>query len=193
MPPTMSPTDGYLELIVGPMFAGKTSTLLGIIHRYNVIGYKCLAVTHSSDTRYSDTAVLMSHNKEQLPAYATDVLTAVREHPDYANSQVIAIEEAHFFEDLYDFVYNAVENDKKNVIVVGLNGDYLRRPIGQLSLLYPLADSIHKIDALCTYCPQPTNAIFTKHRVAVTVKTDSQILVGGANIYEAVCRKHFQN
>lgn len=189
MPTTLPPTDGYLEMIVGPMFAGKTSALLSIIRRYNFIGYKSFAVTHSSDTRYSDTAVLVSHNKEQLPAYATDTLTPVREHPDYANSQVIAIEEAHFFGDLYDFVLHAVEKDKKNVIVVGLNGDYLRKPIGQLSLLYPLADSIHKIDALCAYCPRPTNAIFTKRRAAV--KTDSQILVGGADTYEAVCRKHF--
>lgn len=190
---SLSMQNGYLEMIVGPMFAGKTSTLLGIIRRYQFIGYKCLAVTHSSDTRYSDTAALVSHNKEQLPAYATDSLTPVRDHPDYAASHVIAIEEAHFFSDLYDFVLQAVEKDKKNVIVVGLNGDYLRKPIGQLSLLYPLADSIHKIDALCAYCPQPTHAIFTKRRPAVATKTDSQILVGGADTYEAVCRKHFQD
>lgn len=185
-------------MIVGPMFAGKTSTLLGILRRYAFIGYKCLAITHVSDTRYSDTPMLISHNKESLPAYVTSTLLPVRDTSAYATSHVIAIEEAHFFTDLYEFVYQAVETDKKNVIVVGLNGDSMRKPIGQLSQLYPLADSIHKIDALCAHCTFPTNAIFTKRlgttgAAAAGGVAGSQILVGGADTYEAVCRKHFQD
>lgn len=181
--------EGYLELIVGPMFAGKTSSLLAILRRYNFIGYTSFAITHSSDTRYAKEPAIISHNKDQLPAFVTPNLTPVRELPEYKAAKVIAIEEAHFFEDLYDFVLTAVETDKKTVIVVGLNGDYLRKPIGQISLLYPLADNIHKIDALCAHCSTPQHAIFTKRRPVVT--SDSQILVGGADTYEAVCRKHY--
>jgi thymidine kinase len=190
--------NAHLELIIGPMFAGKTSTLLGIIRRYNFIGYTCFTVTHSSDTRYSKNAAeIVSHNQDSLSAHPVRELLPLLNETAYKTAKVIAIEEAHFFPDLYEFVLAALEKDNKHVICVGLNGDYLRKPIGQICQLIPLADNITKIDALCTHCKEPRAGIFTLRRSDSGSGSGSgsgsskQLLVGGAETYEAVCRAHF--
>jgi thymidine kinase len=181
--------NAHLELILGPMFAGKTSALLSRIRRYKFIGYKTFAITHSSDNRYSDEGAIVSHDNDSLEAYPVSKLLPLREHTAYKEAKVIAIEEAHFFGDLYEFVIAAVEEDNKHVICVGLNGDYLRKPIGEICRLIPFADTLTKIDALCVYCKEPRSAIFTRRRPAIG--SGEQILVGGVDSYEAVCRKHF--
>lgn len=186
-----------LQLIIGPMFAGKTTALLGIMKRYKFIGYNSLIVTHASDTRYStDAGSIVSHNKDSLAAHPVRELMPLRNEKAYKDTKVIAIEEAHFFPDLYEFVLTALELDNKNVICVGLNGDYLRKPIGQISQLIPLADEIVKIDALCSHCPQPRPGIFTLRRCSPKKQEEhstqqQQILVGGSETYEAVCRTHY--
>lgn len=197
--PQQQQEDGSLSLIIGPMFAGKTSALLAHLRRYKFIGYSSFVITHSSDTRYtsgtSATAAIISHNQDSLEAHAVHELLPVRDHPDYKGVKLVAIEEAHFFGDLYDFVVAAVEKDKKHVICVGLNGDAARKPFGQILDLIPLADTITKIDALCPHCakgcaePRNIPGIFTRRRSIVDNK--EQVLVGGADIYEAVCRKHY--
>jgi len=189
--------QGSLSLILGPMFAGKTSALLAQMRRYKFIGYASFIITHSSDTRYTSDSAIVSHNQDSLAAHAVHELLPVRDHPDYKDAKLVAIEEAHFFGDLYDFVVAAVEKDKKHVICVGLNGDAARKPFGQLLELIPLADNITKIDALCPHCKGSvsgghsalTAGIFTRRRSIVDNK--EQVLVGGADMYEAVCRKHY--
>jgi thymidine kinase len=164
------------------------------MRRYKFIGYKTFAITHSSDNRYSDEGAIVSHDKDSLDAVPVSELLPLRSHTAYKDAKVIAIEEAHFFNDLYDFVIAAVEEDNKHVICVGLNGDYLRKPIGEIGRLIPLADTITKIDALCVYCKEPRSAIFTRrfvHSPRGGEASGKQIIVGGADIYEAVCRRHF--
>jgi thymidine kinase len=188
-----------LQLIIGPMFAGKTTALLGIMKRYKFIGYNSLIVTHASDTRYStDAGSIVSHDKDSLTAHPVRELMPLRNEQAYKDTNVIAIEEAHFFPDLYEFVLAALEEDNKNVICVGLNGDYLRKPIGQISQLIPLADEVVKIDALCAHCKHPRPGLFTlrrqNHNNNNNNNTNSQpeqILVGGSETYEAVCRAHY--
>jgi len=185
-------TNAHLELIIGPMFAGKTSALLGKMKRYKFIGYKNFIITHLSDNRYSTDGKVVSHDQESLSAYPVTELLPLRNETAYKEANIIAIEEAHFFPDLYEFVLAALEHDNKHVICVGLNGDYLRKPIGQIHQLIPLADDITKIDALCTHCKEPRAGIFTLRRSNNRSGNQSeQILVGGAETYEAVCRAHF--
>ena len=170
------------------MFAGKTSALLAQTRRYKVINHKVFAITHASDTRYTMSAAIVSHNRDSLQAHAVTSLSSVRDEPEYKEAHVVVIEEAHFFGDLYDFVKSAVEEDGKHIICVGLNGDAERRPFGQILDLIPLADTVTKIDALCSLCKDiPTPGIFTRR----TVDEEAQILVGGSDKYEAVCRKHY--
>ncbi|MBA0686425.1 hypothetical protein Goari_014030 [Gossypium aridum] len=100
---------------------------------------------------------------------------------------VIGIDEAQFFEDLYDFCCKAADNDGKTVILSGLDGDYLRRSFGSVLDIIPLADTVTKLTARCEVCGK--KAFFTFRKTAAT-QTE---LIGGADLYMPVCRQHYVN
>lgn len=177
-----------LELYIGPMFAGKSTEILGIIRRNSCIKQKTVCITHSIDTRYSSSGQIVSHNKDSAPALATDKLAALFHHPLVRTADCIIIEEAQFFTDLKAFVLPLVDTLQKHVICVGLDGDSNREPFGQVLDLVAHADAIHKLKALCTRCADGTPALFT-YRAAGAPTT--QINVGTADTYEALCREHF--
>jgi thymidine kinase len=177
-----------LELYIGPMFAGKSTEILGIVRRNRCINRKTVCITHKIDTRYSDTAHIVSHNSESAPAIATDQLTPLLVNPLVRNADCIIIEEAQFFKDLKAFVVPLVDTLQKHVICVGLDGDSNRAPFGQVLDLVPHADAIHKLKALCTRCADGTPALFTYRAPGAPT---AQINVGAADQYEALCRTHF--
>lgn len=181
----------YLTLLVGPMFAGKSSALLARVRRAKTLGWPVLLLTSSIDKRYSDSGhEITTHDKDSLTAVGVQVLKGVVEREDYKVAKLIVIEESQFFPDLYDFVVAAVEQDKKSVVVVGLDGDSDRRPFGDILRLIPLADEIIKLTALCKRCGDGTAALFSALLPDVGEKT-AQICVGGAERYEPMCRHHF--
>jgi thymidine kinase len=175
-----------LELLVGPMFAGKSSHLLSIIRKYKSIQYPILILTSKLDTRYQENAI-HSHNHESFPALAVSELKSVWQQKEYTDAKILIIEESQFFNDLVSFVLQAVETHMKHVIVVGLDGDSERRPFGQILRLVPYCDKITKITSFCSKCGDGTPALFT-HR-----KTNEQsvISVGTSVQYEPLCRKHY--
>ena len=177
-----------LELYLGPMFAGKSSAVLGVIRRNLIIGRQTLCLTSSLDNRYTSDAKITSHNKDSYPATAVVTLTPLLETPDFQRAECIIIEEAQFFSDLRDFVLPAVEEFGKSVICVGLDGDSDRRPFGQLLDLVPYADKIHKFTALCRRCGDGTDALFTFRRAGAPT---TQIAVGSHDTYEPLCRLHY--
>ncbi len=181
-----SPRGMSLELILGPMFAGKSSYLLSTIRRYEAIGFPILVLTSDIDTRYTTNAIC-NHNKESHPAMATKELCTVTDTVGYLTSRLVVIEESQFFSDLLPFVLQAVEKDKKDVIVVGLDGDSQRRPFGDILKLIPYCDKVSKVTALCKRCGNGTEALFTYRTTSET----SVVSVGAADRYEALCRKHF--
>ena len=103
----------------------------------------------------------------------------------YAAVDVIGIDEAQFMPDLLEFCQRAADIDGKRVVVAGLDGDFLRRPFGQLAELLPLADSVDKITARCALCGEP--APFTSR----TVASKETYLVGSSESYRPVCRRHY--
>jgi thymidine kinase len=107
--------------------------------------------------------------------------------PEFLSAKAIIIEEAQFFNDLKVFVLTAVEQFKKDVVVVGLDGDSNRKPFGQILELIPYCDSVQKLTAVCTKCENGVRAIFTSRKV----HADSQVLVGAADLYEPLCRRHY--
>ena len=179
-----------LELIVGPMFAGKSSAILSRVRRARTLDWSCFIVTCAIDTRYDASgASIMTHDKEGVNAVGVKELSEVKENKDYKNSRLVVIEEGQFFPDLLDFVKNAVDVEKKDVVVVGLDGDSERRKFGQILDLIPLCDKVTKLTSLCKRCGDGTAAIFS-----ACVKGDKhgeQVCVGGADMYEPMCRKHF--
>lgn len=178
-----------LELIVGPMFAGKSSAILSRVRRARTLDWNVFLVTCSIDTRYDGSGCqIVTHDKDGLSAIGVKSLEGVRGLADYKSSRLVVLEEGQFFPDLYAFVKAAVEEDKKDVVVVGLDGDSDRKPFGQILDLIPLCDKITKLTSLCKRCGDGTPAIFS---ALVKGQKDGQVCVGGADMYEPMCRKHF--
>lgn len=175
-----------LEIIVGPMFAGKSSYLLSTIRRYTAIGWSVLTITSDIDTRYATNAIC-SHNQEKYPARAVKLLMPLLQDTQYESANLIIIEESQFFDDLIEFVLHSVEHKNKFVVVVGLDGDSERRPFGKILELIPYCDKVTKVTSLCKLCGNGTPALFT-HRKSPTTDV---INVGAAEQYEALCRKHY--
>jgi len=176
-----------LEIILGPMFAGKTSALQSIIRRYESLGLKCIAFKPQIDTRYGDDNYMYNHDKVKTPVSSVTFLTQQSLYSDYMDAKLIIIEEGQFFTDLYEFVLKAVETDKKHIIVAGLDGDRFRKPFGQLLQLIPIADRVTKLTSLCKLCADGTSALFTYGKTS----TNETVEVGGSDIYMPVCRKHY--
>jgi thymidine kinase len=177
-----------LDLYLGPMFAGKSSAILGVVRRNAVIGLRTLCVTSALDNRYTEDARIVSHNKDSYPAAAMKTLTPLLSTPDFKAAECIVVEEAQFFPDLRPFVLEAVERFGKHVICVGLDGDSERRPFGQLLDLVPYADNIQKFKALCRRCGDGTEALFTFRKAGAPT---AQVAVGGQDTYEPLCRNHY--
>lgn len=180
---------GSLELIIGPMFAGKSSAIIRLVNRYQSIGFPILLVSHSADTRYSDVPAVVNHDQISIPCKHWSSLVDHLDDPDYNAAQIIIIEEAQFFPRLREFVVRAVDVDKKNVVVVGLDGDADRKAFGEILNLVPLADSIQKVSAFCADCKDGTEALFSYCKKAEGKQ--GQVCVGGSDVYMPLCRHHY--
>jgi thymidine kinase len=180
-----------LRVVVGPMFAGKTSEIQSTVRRYHCLGKEVLVLTADIDNRYqSAVTAIVNHDRASVPAsgVAVDGLMEVLNWPTFAAAAAVVVDEAQFFRGcLVSFVRAAVDVHGKHVVVVGLDGDARQEPFGDVLQLIPHADSVEKKTALCRNCGDGTPAIFTRRFVAAA----DQVAVGGAEMYEPVCRRHF--
>ena len=179
--------SGRIHTIIGCMFSGKSTEIIKSINRYKVLGKKIIIINHKSDTRYKENSIV-THDKISIDSISINNLHNIKTDPkyDYKNSEVIVIEEAQFFDDLYDFATNAADNDKKIVIVAGLDGDSKRNQFGDILKLIPHSESVTKLHALCIKCKNGTLACFSKR----LINNDKQILIG-VDEYIPVCRFHY--
>lgn len=183
----LQPDSGELHVIVGPMFAGKTTTLLRRIKAESCNGRSSALIKSNKDNRYALDSIV-SHDGEKLPCWSLADLSSFREKVGseaYDKLEVIGIDEAQFFEDLYDFCHKAADHDGKTIIVAGLDGDYLRRSFGSVLDIIPIADTVTKLTARCELCGK--RAYFTLRK---TEETETE-LIAGADVYMPVCRKHY--
>lgn len=185
----MYQTRGYLELILGPMFSGKSTELINIIRKYKTLNTKMMIVKPSIDNRYTDKNEICTHNqdKEECIIYETDKLINIFSNPQYESSKLIAIEEGQFFKNIYEIIKKMTDEDKKVVYITALNGDFNRSLFGDIYKLLPLCDNINFMQALCISCNDGTVGVYSKRMS----HDKNQILVAGSNEYQAVCRKHF--
>jgi len=205
---TSGKTVGYLELIIGPMFSSKTSSLLEIYKQCKFCNIPVSIINHSIDKRYHDT-MLSSHDKIMAPCIQSNTLDEVwsnksflycctkglckeglcenksettSSHKSLRNSDVILINEGQFFPDLYEVVLDMLNNNKK-VYICGLDGDFERKKFGAILELIPLCDKVNKLTSLCSLCRDGTRGIFS---MRLTNETE-QTVVGSDN-YIPVCR-----
>jgi thymidine kinase len=180
--------SGYLELIIGPMYAGKTSKLLEIYKQCQFCNIPVSIINHKIDNRYHDN-MMSSHDKLMAPCVQTDKLTNVWYDVLYEirSSDVILINEGQFFTDLYNVVVDMLKNNKK-VYICGLDGDFKREKFGQILDLIPLCDKVTKLTSLCSICKDGTPGIFT-----LRLTDEKQQTIVGSDNYIPVCRKCYNN
>ena len=171
--------SGYLELILGPMFSGKTTRLIQHYKAYKFIGKKIVVINYSLDTRYSET-MLSSHDRIEIPCIFTSTLS---EKSMWIDADVILINEGQFFGDLLETVVEMVDVYKKQVHICGLDGDFRRQRFGTLLDLVPYSDKVEKLNAFCGMCKNGNSAVFS-HRVS---SESAQVVIGSDN-YMPLCR-----
>jgi thymidine kinase len=176
---------GYLTLIMGCMFAQKTTEILKRIRRYESIGYKVLVINFHHDTRYGNNCI-SSHDIDQHPARALGCLEDLSDD-DIRKYNVIVIDEGQFFPDLYSTVTDWADRLPIHIVVSGLDGDSERRPFGDLLRLIPHAEEVVRLNAYCSKCRDGTIAHFSCRLKAC----DEQVSIGAADQYLPMCRRHY--
>ena len=175
---------GWIEVICGSMFSGKTEELIRRLRRAEIAKQKLQIFKPIIDNRYSKEYIV-SHNKSKMisesVANAEELYKNVR-----SDTEVVGIDEAQFFDDKLVDICNKLADEGKRVIVAGLDQDYLGRPFPPIPELLATAEYITKTLAICVKCGNPAN------RTQRLVKSDKEILVGAEDIYEARCRKCFK-
>ncbi|CAH8355050.1 unnamed protein product [Eruca vesicaria subsp. sativa] len=182
--------SGEIHVVVGPMFSGKTTTLLRRILSERESGKHVAVIKSDKDDRYS-TESIVTHDGEKFPCWSLPDLTSFKGrfgYDAYRNRlEVIGIDEAQFFgdEDLYEFCRVAADEEGKTVIVAGLDGDFMRRRFGSVLDLVPVADTVTKLASRCGVCGG--KGLFTLRKSGERVRE----LIGGAEVYMPVCRRHY--
>jgi thymidine kinase len=178
-----------IELIVGPMFAGKTKELLYRIRQLKRNPQnRVVCITHTWDDRYSQEGKIVSHEGDSHPAIPLQSLLPFVSDHRYMDATHIVIEEAQFFGDLHKFATQSADAHKKGIVCAGLDGDFQRNPFGHLVELLPHCDSIIKLRANCPSCSETGTAIFTAR---MRDKGSDQVYIGGKEVYRPMCRKHY--
>jgi thymidine kinase len=173
---------GYLELIIGPMYSGKTSKLLEIYKQCKLCDISVCVINHSLDNRYHDS-MLSTHDKIMIPCMNIDNLSELwfNNNEIIRNSDVILINEGQFFNNLYNIVNDMLKN-KKVVYICGLDGDFERKKFGEILDLIPLCDKVNKLTSLCSICKNGTPAIFS-----MRITNEKEQTVIGSDNYLPVC------
>lgn len=185
--------NGYLEIILGPMFSGKTSRLIEIYKQYKNGNNNVLVVNHLHDNRYDDS-FMTTHNGSKIECEKWMNLSDFIEYHsvmlmDIEKPLVILINEGQFFSDLYSCVKRLVTVYKCQVFVCGLDGDFKREQFGYILDLIPLCDKVYKLTSLCVRCNNETRAIFS-HRIT---KEEKQTVIGSSETYIPICRKCYED
>jgi len=182
--PDKSRKKGYLELILGPMFSGKTSTLKKIYDQCMYCSIPVMVINYSGDKRYSSEDVMSTHDKIMIPCIMANSITEIMENHSekVSNAEVILINEGQFFSDIQE-VIPLVEELNKRVYICGLDGDFQKNKIGSLFDLIPFCDNICKLKSLCSECRDGTPGLFSYR---ITNEVD-QVVIGVDN-YKPLCR-----
>ena len=177
---------GYLNVITGPMYCGKSTEIIRIGNKYISIGKKVLALNYSKDKRYDENGKICSHNLEKFnDTISLENLNDVFNFTDLNSIDIILIDEIQFFKNAYNNIKKLVEEYHKTVIVAGLDGDFMREPFGDICKLIAYADEAKKLNAICYLGKNIQDAPFSKR----LVKNDKQELIGSKGIYIACSRE----
>jgi len=179
--PHSTPKDtGWIEVIAGCMFSGKTEELIRRLRRATIAKQNVKIFKPAIDLRFSENSIV-SHNEQSLPSVLIKDIKEVFEHSKDAH--VIGIDEAQFFSSDIIEVCNKLANEGKRVIVAGLDQDHKGIPFEPMPQLLAVAEYITKTLAICVECGNPADKTQRK------TTSSERVIVGAADIYEARCRR----
>ncbi len=179
--------SGWIEVITGSMFSGKSEELIRRVKRAKIARQTVQVFKPMLDNRYSEEEVV-SHNGEKVRAVGVDsavaILAAAR-----PETEVVAIDEVQFFDRKIVKVCSWLANMGKRVIVAGLDQDFRGEPFGSVPELLALAEYVTKLQAICVKCGNPASRTQRLVNGRPAAYDDPVILVGAQEHYEARCRK----
>lgn len=174
--------EGYLSLIVGPMYSGKTTTILELKKKYDLTNMKSLVINYAEDKRY-DSKLLSTHDKRKINCMNLYNLTDIMKQDILQFYDIFLINEGQFFQDLKDVVIELVDKYNKKVYIAGLDGDFERNGFTQIKELYSYADEIIKKYSICVECKTGKRALFSYR---LTNEREQKVI--GADNYIPLCR-----
>jgi thymidine kinase len=175
--------SGWIEVITGSMFSGKSEELIRRLRRAQIARQKVQIFKPTFDNRYSDDHIV-SHSEMRIASDSVSKSQDLLQHVD-ADTEVVGIDEGQFFDADLPAVCNTLANMGKRVIVAGLDQDYLGKPFEPMPQLLAIAEYITKTLAICMVCGGPAN-----HTQRLVASSD-RVLLGAQGTYEARCRRCF--
>jgi len=175
--------SGWIEVIVGSMYSGKTEELIRRLRRAQIARQRVAIFKPTIDDRFGRDQ-LVSHSELRIPSRAVKTAKDVLRYAHEA--QVIGIDEGQFLGPDLVKVCERLARQGKRVIVAGLDQDYLGKPFEPMPQLLAIAEYITKTLAICVVCGNPANRSYRKKR------RTARVVVGGADLYEARCRRCFE-
>jgi len=179
-----SRTHGWIEVITGSMFSGKSEELIRRLRRAQIARQKVQIFKPVLDNRYGGEAHITSHSAMRIES---EVVASSRELLEHVkqDTEVVGIDEGQFFDAELPAVVNTLADQGKRVIVAGLDQDYLGKPFEPMPQLLAIAEYITKTLAICVVCGEPAN------HTQRLVDSSERVLVGATGMYEARCRACF--
>ncbi|MFL6414721.1 MAG: thymidine kinase [Bryobacteraceae bacterium] len=178
------PNSGWVEAICGPMFSGKSEELIRRLRRAIIARRKVQVFKPAIDDRYSDCEIV-SHADMRMDSEPVENARQILSRLD-PRTRVVGVDESNFFGPDLVSVASQLADGGKQVIIAGLDTDFMGRPFAPMPDLLAIAESITKMSAICVQCGAPA-----KHTQRL-VGSEELILVGAADAYEARCRRCFE-
>jgi thymidine kinase len=172
---------GWIEVICGSMFSGKTEELIRRLKRVKIANLRVEIFKPAIDVRYDETKIV-SHDTTAIQSTPVDHSQKILLMAP-ADVEVIGIDEAQFFDDQIADVCDQLAARGIRVIVAGLDMDYLGKPFGQMPFIMSKADYVTKLHAICMQCGHIANYSYRK------ISNDDQVMLGAKDVYEPLCRK----
>jgi thymidine kinase len=184
------PDGGWIELICGSMFSGKSEELIRRVKRAEIARRKVQVFKPSVDTRF-EAGQVSSHSGAHMNAVAVQKAGDILRLVD-AETEVVAIDEVQFFDWVISDVCSILADRGKRVILAGLDLDFRAEPFGPMPLLMAQAEEVEKLHAICMVCGAPATRTQRLINGAPAAYADPVILVGASEAYQARCRKHHE-
>ncbi|MCE7061753.1 thymidine kinase [Dyadobacter sp. CY343] len=177
-----SPRTGWIEVICGSMFSGKTEELIRRLNRAKIARQRIQIFKPALDKRYHDENIV-SHNDNSIRSIPVEMALQITQLAE--DCEVVGLDEAQFFDEKIVEVCDGLANSGKRVIVAGLDMDYMGKPFGCMPQLMAIAEYVTKVHAICMVCGEVAS-----HSYRIS-PSNERVLLGETEHYEARCRRCF--